>query len=234
MLVAPDRSYLRKFNFTSNVFEWSTIINRGGNWKAAKKGYESWKLVLELHNTTSISTAKKPAPVPSNMFLTPAGHFRTLSTSKILPSTSGFLRVEIKTGRNLAPFDSNGLSDPFCKLTLHNSVSTQVFHTEVVQKSLNPHWNKEFVFQIQSQDDPDETEVVIEVLDKALVENNVMGEVRYPIAAFIAVKSIQEWYPVQQPPNYKGTNTTFGQIEIGFDYFSSSDVGTHVKVVESE
>ncbi|GAB7350415.1 hypothetical protein MBLNU459_g1029t1 [Dothideomycetes sp. NU459] len=50
------------------------------------------------------------------------------------------LRVQVLKGRNLAPKDKNGTSDPYLVLTLGDAREA----TSVVPKTLNPEWNQSF------------------------------------------------------------------------------------------
>ena len=60
------------------------------------------------------------------------------------------LKLKIFEARGLLSMDSNGLSDPYCELHLRG----QRFRTKVVQKSLNPVWEEEWLLPLS----PDTTE----------------------------------------------------------------------------
>ncbi|XP_073994154.1 C2 and C2B_Munc13-like domain-containing protein staccato isoform X3 [Rhodnius prolixus] len=57
------------------------------------------------------------------------------------------LNVEVIQGKDLAPKDANGLSDPFCTLYLSN-VSTHRYNTSVKSETLNPTWEEHFSLSI--------------------------------------------------------------------------------------
>ena len=52
------------------------------------------------------------------------------------------LKVKIVSARKLKGKDSNGLSDPFCEVYYGNTTAI----TSVVEASLDPEWNAEFIF----------------------------------------------------------------------------------------
>lgn len=68
----------------------------------------------------------------------------TTSTLSASGGTATVIQVtiEILQGRNLASKDSNGLSDPFCKILVGDTV---VKKTKVIPRSLNPSWEGEVV-----------------------------------------------------------------------------------------
>ena len=56
---------------------------------------------------------------------------------------SGSLRVRLSHAIGLRSMDSNGYSDPFVKLTL----GKETHKSEIVRKSLNPRWDKDYFFR---------------------------------------------------------------------------------------
>ncbi|KAK9753273.1 phosphatidylserine decarboxylase, partial [Basidiobolus ranarum] len=66
------------------------------------------------------------------------------------------LKIQVIRARNLAPKDSNGLSDPFVVVKLQNKKKT----TKVVPKSLNPTWDTTFEFKINMRNPPKFIQVV--------------------------------------------------------------------------
>ena len=56
---------------------------------------------------------------------------------------NGSLRVRLSHAHGLKAMDRRGYSDPFCKLTLGKTT----FKSEVVKKTLNPRWDKDYYFR---------------------------------------------------------------------------------------
>jgi hypothetical protein len=54
----------------------------------------------------------------------------------------GFFYPVVLRARHLAAMDSNGKSDPFCKIQAN--FSTQIFQTHTQKKTLEPIWNESF------------------------------------------------------------------------------------------
>ena len=79
------------------------------------------------------------------------------------------LRIQVLKGRNLAPKDKSGTSDPYLVLTLGDSKEA----TSVVPKTLNPEWNQTFEFPITTAD-----AALLEVIcwDKDRFKKDYMGE----------------------------------------------------------
>lgn len=79
------------------------------------------------------------------------------------------LRVQVLKGRNLAPKDKSGTSDPYLVLTLGDSKQA----TSVVNKTLSPEWNQTFEFPVVTADS-----ALLEVIcwDKDRFKKDYMGE----------------------------------------------------------
>lgn len=79
------------------------------------------------------------------------------------------LRIQVQRGRNLAPKDKSGTSDPYLVLTLGDSKEA----TSVVSKTLNPEWNQTFEFPVTTADS-----ALLEVIcwDKDRFRKDYMGE----------------------------------------------------------
>ena len=52
------------------------------------------------------------------------------------------LNITIQNATNLAAADSNGLSDPFCKV----EIGGKKFKTKTKKKTLSPEWDEKFTF----------------------------------------------------------------------------------------
>merc|ERR1719193_587394 len=62
---------------------------------------------------------------------------------------SCFLHVFLKEAYGLAAMDLNGQSDPYCKIQ-YGDVSRK---TDIVKRSLNPKWNRYFVFEVKEEEE---------------------------------------------------------------------------------
>lgn len=60
--------------------------------------------------------------------------------------SSGTLSVDIHGANNLISADSNGKSDPFCRLLLNGT--DEVFKTKTKKRTLDPHWNETTSFEV--------------------------------------------------------------------------------------
>ena len=63
------------------------------------------------------------------------------------------LTCNVVEAQNLAPKDSNGLSDPYIKLKLlPQNGSSRSWKTETIKRNLNPKWNETFTIDLQEGD----------------------------------------------------------------------------------
>ena len=79
------------------------------------------------------------------------------------------LRVTVLKGRNLAPKDKRGTSDPYLVITLGDAKEA----TSVVSKTLNPEWNQTFEMPVTEADS-----ALLEAVcwDKDRFKKDYMGE----------------------------------------------------------
>ncbi|THW57300.1 hypothetical protein D6D25_03034 [Aureobasidium pullulans] len=92
---------------------------------------------LSLHRFKSTSSVKSAADSQSNSRAVSPKRKEEQGDHK------GFnlvLRVQVLEGRNLAPKDKNGTSDPYLVITLGDAREA----TSVIDKTLNPKWNQTF------------------------------------------------------------------------------------------
>ena len=91
------------------------------------------------------------------------------SSSKTDKGSGLVLKVQVLRGRNLAPKDKSGTSDPFLVLNFGDSKQA----TSTVNKTLNPEWNQSLDFPITVTDSP-----LLEAIcwDKDRFRNDYMGE----------------------------------------------------------
>ncbi|XP_044294735.1 E3 ubiquitin-protein ligase NEDD4 isoform X2 [Varanus komodoensis] len=90
------------------------------------------------------------------------------------------VRLKIIAGLGLAKKDLLGASDPYVKVTVHDStkgVLTSV-QTKTAKKTLNPKWNEEFLFRVN----PQKHRFLFEVFDEnRLTRDNFLGQVDVPL-----------------------------------------------------
>eukprot|EP01119_Soliformovum_irregulare_P019013 TRINITY_DN593_c0_g1_i4.p1 TRINITY_DN593_c0_g1~~TRINITY_DN593_c0_g1_i4.p1 ORF type:complete len:657 (-),score=175.68 TRINITY_DN593_c0_g1_i4:386-2356(-) len=100
-----------------------------------------------------------------------------------LPSA---LFVSVLAARNLASKDTNGLSDPYVKLTLgHKSKKTKI-----IKKELNPVFNEDFEFALDG-----DSELCVTVWDwDRLSSNDFMGEVTIPLEHLHPNVVMDQWF----------------------------------------
>lgn len=140
-----------------------------------------------LKSSNSTNPAKTPGGVDSTASSAPptpptqhsrsgspnrSGYFPALEKSPSSGDHKGMglvLRVQVLRGRNLAPKDKSGTSDPYLVLTLGDSKEA----TSVASKTLNPEWNQTFEFPITTAD-----AALLEVIcwDKDRFKKDYMGE----------------------------------------------------------
>ncbi|KOO24514.1 c2 domain containing protein, partial [Chrysochromulina tobinii] len=105
----------------------------------------------EVKDATSGKTYYYHAPTKETQWVRPveaatqAPIDRNWMMSGKMPASpnSGSLRVHLSHAIGLRSMDSNGYSDPFVKLTL----GKETHKSEIVRKSLNPRWDKDYFFR---------------------------------------------------------------------------------------
>ncbi|KAK9497100.1 hypothetical protein O3M35_004477 [Rhynocoris fuscipes] len=88
-------------------------------------------------------------------------HTEFLKSAKDKEAPNILLNVEIIQGKDLAPKDANGLSDPFCTLYLGNN-STHRYNTSVKSETLSPIWEEHFSLPAENTA---EDSLILEVWD---------------------------------------------------------------------
>jgi hypothetical protein len=113
------------------------------------------------------------------------------------------LIVGILQAAGLAPMDSNGLSDPYVKCYLRPDPHKKSKHkTNVIKKTLNPKFNKEFVYDMTPSDLAKKS-LEITVWDHDLGRNDYIGGIRLSKEA--GGDLLMQWYSVLTKPNEKFT-----------------------------
>ncbi|EME50121.1 hypothetical protein DOTSEDRAFT_68851 [Dothistroma septosporum NZE10] len=126
------------------------------------------------------------------------------------------LTVRVLKGRNLAPKDRSGTSDPFLVLTLGDAKEA----TSVVSKTLNPQWNQAFEFPILS---PDSALLEAVCWDKDRFKKDYMGEFDVVLEDVFASGSTDpepKWYKLESRRSgrrkaKKDTNIS-GEVQLSF------------------
>eukprot|EP01094_Clydonella_sp_ATCC50884_P029028 TRINITY_DN892_c0_g1_i1.p1 TRINITY_DN892_c0_g1~~TRINITY_DN892_c0_g1_i1.p1 ORF type:complete len:569 (-),score=165.69 TRINITY_DN892_c0_g1_i1:308-2014(-) len=113
-----------------------------------------------------------------------------------------FVEVRIIQGRNLAIRDSNGLSDPFVRVS--TSSGSQAFQTKVVKKNLNPTWNETFCVPVG---DPAKDKLVLRAYDKDLLKKDKLGSLEIPLQDLVKDQEDCRWR--------KLVNIESGELEVG-------------------
>ncbi|CAG8598671.1 1042_t:CDS:10 [Paraglomus occultum] len=85
------------------------------------------------------------------------------------------LRIDIISGKDLAPKDRNGLSDPYVVVDVGDSVH----QTHVVPKSLNPQWDDWFEHKIELDNVPSTVHFIC--WDKDMFGKDYMGEAHFKL-----------------------------------------------------
>ena len=80
-------------------------------------------------------------------------------------SENDTILLTIEKGENLPAHDSNGLSDPYVVISVDKTHAT--FQTQVMKRTLNPHWNQ--TFTIDGSLCTDQVIFKIEVFDWNLI-----------------------------------------------------------------
>eukprot|EP01114_Cavostelium_apophysatum_P013939 TRINITY_DN3484_c0_g1_i3.p1 TRINITY_DN3484_c0_g1~~TRINITY_DN3484_c0_g1_i3.p1 ORF type:complete len:1230 (-),score=364.07 TRINITY_DN3484_c0_g1_i3:3410-7099(-) len=100
-----------------------------------------------------------------------------------------FLEVQAKAGRNLAPKDSSGFSDPYLIIRLEK---TKV-RTKIIDQTLNPTWDQTFSLQTC---DPATAILKIECWDKDPLNDDFMGKLEIPVSEVLKEneKRMDRWF----------------------------------------
>ncbi|KAI6652677.1 PKC-alpha-beta-gamma [Oopsacas minuta] len=121
--------------------------------------------------------------------------------------TKGSIYVDIKSGKNLMAADSNGLSDPYCKIKLKDSKGkTTIKHqTKVHKKTLNPTFDESFEIPFNPSVDG-RLEIWMWDYDNALQSDNI-GGMSFSIEELKTLKTGEDiWYALINPSSAKFMN----------------------------
>lgn len=126
-------------------------------------------------------------------------------------SSCCILRVNIVAGRELKNRDPIGLSDPTVEIYLHLSNNRK--RTKNIAESINPVWNEEFTFNLQSGDDIIHFDVYDE--DGPLNEHDLIGSAQVELETIFDKKKFDEWIKIHETSN----GTVTGEIHVIMHFF---------------
>eukprot|EP00339_Tiarina_fusa_P005372 CAMPEP_0117050752 /NCGR_PEP_ID=MMETSP0472-20121206/35043_1 /TAXON_ID=693140 ORGANISM="Tiarina fusus, Strain LIS" /NCGR_SAMPLE_ID=MMETSP0472 /ASSEMBLY_ACC=CAM_ASM_000603 /LENGTH=516 /DNA_ID=CAMNT_0004764657 /DNA_START=65 /DNA_END=1615 /DNA_ORIENTATION=- len=157
-------------------------------------------------NVTDDSEATLPAESNKRKNTKITDKIMAFAKSKPAAKKTGNLLVQVLSGRTLASKDSNGLSDPWVRLTLRdakgNSTKGSERKTAVISKSLNPEWNESFSIPLNEK----HCSLKVECWDKDKLSNDFMGEIEIPLSE-IDEKAKRSWFPLRTKKGAKGKDT---------------------------
>lgn len=99
--------------------------------------------------------------------------------------------VQVLSGRDLIPCDRSGLSDPYCIVTVGNTVH----RTKIQKETLFPDWTGDHPvpFSFSLANNPAE-EVVVDVHDwNRFTHHKRMGRVRIPLNSLVLGEKVESW-----------------------------------------
>lgn len=120
------------------------------------------------------------------------------------------LHIEIIEARGLRAADSNGKSDPYCRVHLNKHDTANKHKTATIKTNLNPTWNESVTFypnDLQLESD----RLVFQVFDKDLMsKDDLLGTVKLSLANFFRKKKngVDGWYRLMdRETNAEGSPT---------------------------
>merc|ERR1712100_159441 len=132
---------------------------------------------------------------------------------------TGLLRLELVEARDLFAADLGGTSDPFCEVLVGDATpkkGTPTKYTRVIDKTLSPKWEENFIIDVPNRLD---SILTINVYDKDAIEiqSELIGRIQLSLANLVLNKEVDQWIPVQLQSTgevrIKATALTFGLPE---------------------
>ncbi|MFH4979211.1 hypothetical protein AB6A40_005920 [Gnathostoma spinigerum] len=108
------------------------------------------------------------------------------------------LDVTVVEGKNLPAMDRNGMSDPYVKVALLPE-GKQRFETKIKRKSLNPHFDETFAFNIPFAELPSKT-IHFTVFDfDRLSRDDQIGQLTVPLEQIDFGTTVDVWKHLEPP-----------------------------------
>ena len=127
-------------------------------------------------------SASEATPSTTDLDLTPAAPAKPVAAAA--PEMASIL-LRVIRANDLQKMDWTGAADPYVKITLGEEGKQK---TRVIEKSLNPTWNEDFLYSV----DPESTaefRLVVKDEDKGRIDE-YMGEVIIPVLDIFAAKKM--------------------------------------------
>ncbi|TIA01070.1 hypothetical protein D6C82_04089 [Aureobasidium pullulans] len=164
---------------------------------------------LSLHRFKSTSSVKSAADSQSNSRAVSPKRKEEQGDHK------GFnlvLRVQVLEGRNLAPKDKNGTSDPYLVITLGDAREA----TSVIDKTLNPKWNQTFDLPISGI-----SSLLLEGVcwDKDRFSKDYMGEFDVALEDIFTNGQTPKWYKLESRKSGRKKSNASGEVLLKFSVF---------------
>ncbi|RPA89242.1 hypothetical protein L873DRAFT_1832040 [Choiromyces venosus 120613-1] len=155
--------------------------------------------------SASKNSSKNTSPIPS----------RT-GSPKLMNDSTLVLKATVVQGRNLAPKDKNGFSDPYLVLSLGD----YRFQTEAIQKTLDPTWNDTFEMPLSGVST---STVECVCWDKDIIGKDYMGEFEVSLEDIFLngeVNPEPRWLPLKSSRKKAQIS---GEIQLQFSLTDSSN-----------
>jgi len=123
------------------------------------------------------------------------------------------VRVTVREGRNLVARDSNGLSDPFCIVSVLDQTGKvkKEKRTEVAKRTLNPHWTGDF---FQFEVDSNFSGIKVACWCKTKLGKDFMGEFFIPVSQLeTSPADLEGWFPLEKRKE-KANEEVTGDIQL--------------------
>ncbi|PNF18915.1 hypothetical protein B7P43_G01387, partial [Cryptotermes secundus] len=150
----------------------------------------------------------------------------TLELTLLYNPMKAALTCSLHRAKGLRPMDINGLSDPFCRLTiLPTGGKSNRLRTKTVHKTRNPEFNETLTFYGVTDGDVRRKILHILILDDDKYGHDFIGEARVPLIHLKPQEPkhmniyLEKHYPVEEEDEVWGNDTwTRGQILVTLCY----------------
>ena len=130
------------------------------------------------------------------------------------------LYIKIIEAKNLESKDFNGLSDPFCQITVGNTTKK----SKTIPTTLNPKFNEHFVFDC----DPNVRHVEVMIFDEDLTSSpDFMGVVMIPIYDLFDGDNIEDWFELGKRTSK--SSLVSGKIKIEISIFGYAGINSNLQ-----